>query len=311
MKIIQLVFLLVFLSQIGSSQIKTFVTNAIDTEYQVKSIISEHFSPIANGERVSWIVKNEIWDRAIIDTLYLSDTININSNKYHKVIYSSEGFHKNNNIVGYFREDTISGKAWFQGYLDSTEYLIMDLSLKKGDSIYVKMVYGNKYAHIINDEIVAGRKVLTTDYHYGGGFISENLKFIEGVGPNASIMYQIDSSTAEEINQGFGYLICKQFNDSILVYAWDTTDYECGLLWDNIDEITNNQILIYPNPAIETLSIECSVKDNQTATIYTVLGTVKKVFSLNTFLTTINLSDYKKGLYFIRIGSTNKKFIKQ
>jgi hypothetical protein len=308
---IKLVLLLVFLSQIGFSQITTFDTNDIDTKCQIKSIIKENFKPVVSGENVNWIVKNEIWDRAIIDTLYLSDTININSNKYFKVIYSSERFHKNNNIVGYFREDTISGKAWFQGYLDSTEYLIMDLSLKKGDSIYVKMVYGNKYAHIINDEIVAGRKVLTTDYHYGGGFISENLKFIEGVGPNASIIYQIDSSTAEEINQGFGYLVCKKFNESILVYAWDTTDYQCGLLWDNMDEITNNQILIYPNPVIETLTIECSTKDNQSATIYDVLGIVKKIFKLNTFLTNINVSDYKKGLYFIRIGSTNKKFIKQ
>lgn len=306
MKIIQLSLLLVFLSQIGSSQINTFVTKAQD-----KSIINEHFNPIANGEKVSWIVKSEIWDRAIIDTLYLSDTVKINSNKYWEVIYSSESFHKNNNIVGYFREDTISGKAWFQGYLDSTEYLIMDLSLKKGDSIYVKMVYGNKYAHIINDEIVAGRKVLTTDYHYGGGFISENLKFIEGVGPNASIMYQIESSTAEEIKQEFGYLICKQYNDSKLVYAWDTINYECGLLWDNIDQITNNQILIYPNPVIETLSLKCSIYDNQTVTLYDALGTIKKVFKLNTFLTTINVSDFKRGLYHIRIDSINKKFIKQ
>lgn len=305
MKTIQLVFLLVFLSQIGYSQINTFVRKA-----QVKSIINEHFNPIANGKKVSWIVKNEIWDRAIMDTLYLSDTIIINSNKYYKVIYSSERFHKNNNIVGYFREDTISGKAWFQGYLDSTEYLIMDLSLKKGDSIYVKMVYGNKYAHIINDEIVAGRKVLTTDYHYGGGFISENLKFIEGVGPNASIMYQIDSSTAEEINQEFGYLICKQYNDSRLVYAWDTIDHECGLLWDNIDEVTYNQISIYPNPVIETLSLKCSNKDYQTVIIYDALGTVKKVLILNNFSTNINVSDYKRGLYFIRIGSITKKFIK-
>jgi len=306
MKIVQIVFLLVFLSKIGFSQIKTF-----ETKDQVKSIINEHFNPISNGEKVRWIIKNEIWDRAIIDTLYLSDTININSNKYYKVIYSSERFHKNNNIVGYFREDTISGKAWFQGYLDSNEYLIMDLSLKKGDSIYVKMIYGNKYAHIINDEIIAGRKVLTTDYHYGGGFISENLKFIEGVGPNASLMYQIDSLTAEEINQEFGYLICKQYNDSKLVYAWDTVNYDCGLLWDNTDEVTYNQISIYPNPVIETLSLRCSNMDNQTVTIYDSLGTVKKVLILNNFLTKINVSDYKRGLYFIRIGSITIKFIKR
>jgi hypothetical protein len=311
MKTIHLVFLLIFLSLIGYSQINTFVTKAIDNKYQVKSIISEHLNPIANGEKVSWIVKNEIWDRAIIDTLFLADTITVNSNKYFKVLYSSEGFRKNNNLVGYFREDTIYGKAWFQGYLDSTEYLIMDLSLKKGDSIYVKMIYGNKYAHIINDEIIAGQKVLTTDYHYGGGFISENLKFIEGVGPNASIMYQIDSTTADEINQKFGFLICKQYKDSKLVYAWDTIHYECGLLWDNIDETTNNQISIYPNPVIETLSLKRVIKANQTATIYDALGTVKREFNLNTFLTTINVSEYKKGLYFIRIGSTNKKFIKQ
>jgi hypothetical protein len=270
------------------------------------------YKPIANGQTIKWIVKNEVFDMAIIDTLFLADTIIKNAVTYQKVIYKAGRFDKNNHIAGYFREDTTLGKAWFWGYNDTAEYLIMDLSLNVGDSIYVKMAFAdNAYAQVTNVEYLDGRKTLTTNYHFGGGFISKDLKFIEGVGPNATVMYQIDESTAFEIGQLFGYLVCKQYNNLELVYAWDTVNYECGRLFDNIYEKSKAQVTVFPNPVNDLLNIKLLKNTQSPVTIYNAFGGIVMYIALADNPTTINVSNFTPGLYYIKVGVNAGKFVKQ
>ena len=206
-------------------------------------------------DSASWYLKHEVWDGAVIEHLYLQDTVTKNSKVYYEV--AIEGIAGVEGVIGYFREDTSAGKAWFWGIADVTEYLIMDLSLSVGDSFYVKMFgYPEIYALVTNTDVVNGKKTLTLDYHYGGGFISEELKFIDGVGPSASFLYQVYDETPYEIYALFGYLVCTQYQGSTLVYAWDTATFECGPLFDGIAQPATSVLsFFYPNPATEVIYV--------------------------------------------------------
>lgn len=256
--------------------------------------VKAQFSPIKNSDSVSWTIKHEIWDRAVISSLYLSDTISLNKKQYYQVNIIEDDFDKG--LVGYFREDSLAGKAWFWGLEDSTEYLIMDLSLRKGDSIFVKMVYGKKYAHVVNVEIENGRKTITTDYHFGGGFISEYLKFIEGVGPNATVLYQVDRG----MNFQGGFLVCKAFHDNNLIYAWDSISFGCGALWDNVNFQTPDQVKIFPNPASKLLMI--SGQGFLTTEIFDMMG--KLVLRTND--NRVDIYRIPGGVYVVKVCSENK-----
>jgi hypothetical protein len=255
------------------------------------------FLPIANGDSISWIIKHEIWDYASIDNMYLSDTITLNSKVYYETFYDG---YWDSPIIGYFREDTITGQAWFWGLQDTTEYLIMDLSLDIGDSIFVKMCeYESLYAYITKSEIENGRKILTTDYNYGGGLIDENLKFIEGVGPNATLLYQIDLEFGLKIDYLFGYLVCKAFNNNDLIYAWDTINYECGL--SGGIENPNQEIFYFsPNPVKEKLII--TGLENPKIEIFSINGKLL-LSSVNKEICLENLED---GIYLIKLYNRNK-----
>lgn len=260
--------------------------------------IKAQFSSIANGDSISWMLKHEVWDMAQIESLYLSDTIKLNSKNYYQVYIIDNG---SDGLVGYFREDSTTGKTWFWGVNDTTEYLIMDLNLNISDSILIKIAgYEEKYAHVKNIEFDNGRKIITTDYHFGGGFISENLKFIEGIGPNASILYQVDLSTALTLNSLFGYLVCKAYNNSELIYAWDTVHFECGLMWDYIENHIKDQIIIYPNPASQVIKI--SSQDHLTIEIFDLMGKL----ILKTIENEIKISNISTGVYLIKVTKENK-----
>ena len=250
------------------------------------------------SDSTSWYIKHEIWDGAFIEHLYLGDTVTIGSKLYHEVMLEEGTFQ---GVAGYLREDPSTGKAWLLGIEDTSEYMIMDLSLSAGDSFYVKMFpYGEAYAHVAEAELVNGKKVLTLDYHFGGGFIDEELKFMEGVGPNATFLYQVDYATASQIEALFGYLVCTVYEGSILTYAWDTITFECGPLFDGISQqqLSGNYVP-FPNPATDLLYINgFSVE----TTLFTPMG----IEIMKTKATVIPVAHLPRGIYYVHIKSEGK-----
>lgn len=260
--------------------------------------ISAQYAPIVKTDSVSWTIKHEIWDRAKIESLYLTGSTTIDSKIYYPTYYTDNG--RFEGLVGYFREDVSTGKAWFQGIEDTSEYLIMDLNLKVGDSILINFYDKDKYAHVTSVGIENNRKVVTTDYHMGGGFISENLKFIEGVGPNASLLYQLEQAAKLEINSLFGFLVCKVFNNNDLVYAWDPVNFECGPLWNDVKPGVEKKMLIYPNPSSEVLKI--AGEENLDVFIFDRMGKLV----LTTHKKEIDISHLIKGIYVVRVSREGK-----
>ena len=74
------------------------------------------------------------------------------------------------------------------------------------------------------------------------------------------------------------------------------------------EEIDNQQLALYPNPAKDVLNIK-NLADNQEVTIYSINGAVimKTIVSGNA---EINVSDLHPGMYVVSAGNLVSKFIK-
>jgi hypothetical protein len=260
--------------------------------------VYSQYEAINNGDSISWTIAHETFYGGFLNDLYLADTITFNDTLYNKVfIENNIPF---NGLVGYFREDSVLGKAWFWGLNDTSEYLIMDLGLAIGDSIYVKMEpYGYQYAFITDIEYVCGRKTLTTDYHYGGGIIYEFLTFIEGVGPNASLLYQVDTDFSQEIDYQFGFMVCKKYHDFDMVYAWDTVNYGCFSTDIEDKYYSESKEKINQKVNDRTLYFECNISIDKVF-LYDINGKALINRKVNKKAGYINLNDFQTGVYLIK-----------
>ena len=74
------------------------------------------------------------------------------------------------------------------------------------------------------------------------------------------------------------------------------------------EEIENQQLALYPNPAKDVLNIK-NLADNQEVTIYSINGAVimKTIVSSDTG---INISELRPGMYVVSTGNLVFKFIK-
>ena len=78
--------------------------------------------------------------------------------------------------------------------------------------------------------------------------------------------------------------------------------------FDNTNDIDNQQLAIYPNPAKDVLRIE-NIADNQEVTIYSINGAVLKRVVVSGD-SEINISELRPGMYIVSAGNMFSKFIK-
>ena len=76
----------------------------------------------------------------------------------------------------------------------------------------------------------------------------------------------------------------------------------------DVEEVDNQQLTIYPNPAKDILRIN-NISDNQEVTIYSISGAVMKKVVVSGD-NDINISDLHHGMYIISAGNMFSKFIK-
>ena len=91
------------------------------------------------------------------------------------------------------------------------------------------------------------------------------------------------------------------YNLSELRKAYFTT-------FDNTNEIDNQQLAIYPNPAKDVLRI-ANIADNQEVTIYSINGAVIKRVIVSED-DEVNISELRPGMYIVSAGNMFSKFIK-
>ena len=78
--------------------------------------------------------------------------------------------------------------------------------------------------------------------------------------------------------------------------------------YNNVNNVDNQQLAIYPNPANDILRIE-NIADNQEVTIYSLNGVILKKVVVNDY-SEININELHPGMYIVGAGNMFSKFIK-
>ena len=154
--------------------------------------------------------------------------------------------------------------------------------------------------------------------------ISVNGSFFAGIDLSAVNSYiGLASNKNGETNPGIGY----EFYDGSwtdMATSWQSQDgskfniamaifpYVCGTGLGVEDNATDEEFAIFPNPAKDLLNIVLPAgMQNPKLTIFDLSGKAIMSQTLNDTNTTINVGNLSSGIYFVKVGNSTKKFVKE
>jgi hypothetical protein len=131
-----------------------------------------------------------------------------------------------------------------------------------------------------------------------------------------TIIYEYGCSTPSRYYEGIGGwdgLFEEQLN-SVVTLMWGYcigSDVNCDII-TSVKKIANNNFLsIYPNPNNGVFNIEIKDIGKTTIEIYNISGQLILQKSLNQNISKISLSNYPKGMYFIKVKMNNETMIQK
>lgn len=104
-----------------------------------------------------------------------------------------------------------------------------------------------------------------------------------------------------------GFMQTPAYMDSLLNYYMPCFTNPTGI---NEFEKQNNMKL-FPNPVTNYFTITTNDMIGEVINIYNCLGVLRKQIKIDEAQTTINVSDFDKGIYFVETGNLRTKFIKE
>ena len=176
------------------------------------------------------------------------------------------------------------------------------------------------------------------DQFYFGGYssiIQDDAKLIIGGtmnDPRGIVYKRINSDGTMDQNFGtegsilfdFPFLwwsnraLSKQFDDKFLSLSLDE-DFNLFMTRHNIDqslsiheeEISNQEYLVYPNPASQQLFIKKPTGKTANGILYDITGKLISKFPLNDFENKIDVSNIASGIYFMEISNIDNSVVKK
>lgn len=189
-------------------------------------------------------------------------------------------------------------------YHNQQEFLLYDFSLTEGDSILAEsngeydLYFNVTDVDTIDYNGVERRKITLQFYNYAW------VTWIEGIGNIEGLLMDWRSYTMAMDPMPNVRLRCYEHNEECLYsdFSFNESIYDCYTpLYTGLEENeTQNNILLYPNPAKERLYINTSIPIKQ-MTICNFLGQeIQKNNNLET-TSSINISGLNEGVYFVKI----------
>lgn len=157
------------------------------------------------------------------------------------------------------------------------------------------------------------------EYSYGILAINNKDVFIYGEGG----VKHIDASTGESENLYMDWNVpdvsggyYDKYSDRALFVNMGGCVFELKTKPNSVEQIDpSSKMMVYPNPALDYLSINIAVSGQKTLAIYNMLGA--RIMSSNFFedKSEINISDLPSGMYILKVktseGLASRKFIKR
>ncbi|HPR60748.1 MAG TPA: hypothetical protein PLF35_07380 [Prolixibacteraceae bacterium] len=275
--------------------------------FSTLAIQAQPYQSIFYEDTTRWTAFECVIDGFSYFTSSIYDDTTINNVQYkinHLGLICAPNF---NEMIGFLREDTLTGKVWYKPNFeeDKDELLIMDLSLQKGDSFgFTTNTYYQQKADWIVDSVYYedSRKIIEFTV-YSWCLADQKLRFIEGIGPSNGISYY---NERPEQNA----LIFKYHNDQ-LVYTSD--NYEnvgyrdnCNVAVDILNEQTLFEIQSAGNMEVDLLVHEN--KQQVKLTVYNVNGKQVYCRTLQPGNNQICLNNHGIHIFRLQVGANITSF---
>lgn len=206
----------------------------------------------------------------------------------------------------FLREDTVAGRVWFYTVEGQMEYLVMDLSLVKGDTFKVRgrndtlsfvadsVYFLNNLKHIrLNGEHTFCQK------------INQQFTFIEGTGTSAGLFYPGWWRNEDSVSS---YLLC-HYKNAAKVYDNNYLAGKCLILGLSEELNSFNNLKIYPNPLknFGLISFDNKERNNVEFSIYDVSGKYHYQTQCREDQIQFSTKKFRPGVYFYQLKSQDGK----
>ncbi|MEE1323046.1 MAG: T9SS type A sorting domain-containing protein [Bacteroidales bacterium] len=195
-------------------------------------------------------------------------------------------------------------QVFVASYHNQQEFLLYDFSLTEGDSILAEsngeydLYFNVTDVDTIDYNGVERRKITLQFYNYAW------VTWIEGIGNIEGLLMDWRSYTMAMDPMPNVRLRCYEHNEECLYsdFSFDESIYDCYTpLYTGLEENeTQNNILLYPNPAKERLYINTSIPIKQ-MTICNLLGQEIQKYNMTEKTSSIDISGLKEGVYFVKL----------
>ena len=94
--------------------------------------------------------------------------------------------------------------------------------------------------------------------------------------------------------------------------AWvDNIQFPPTAIIVDVETVEERNVNIYPNPARDFVRVSTVNGQQSTVKIYNTIGMLVDEFEINSDEIEINVSDYKSGVYFVKVSTINGSVIKK
>jgi hypothetical protein len=154
----------------------------------------------------------------------------------------------------------------------------------------VKIQWTNRTTQ--NDSIIVERKIDNSDFTY-----------LAKISPT-SIQYTDISATT---GKTFYYRLRANLKDSIEIQSYPI---KVLLTHTAVQEMDQDNLLIYPNPAIDKIFIS-GLNNKAKVSIYNICGTLEATKTVSVFDNNIHINELAEGIYILNIESEDKSWSKK
>lgn len=270
----------------------------------------QEYSPLLEEGR-TWNILENTWSGTIFGGTYKTRTIacmgdSIIDGVTYKKLYSSFEENPVNWSLTFLAREDDSMKVWKRNTVLNIDRLVYDFSLSVGDmATFHWWSYEDPYTMIvdsISEIIINGTPRKQIWFMPTGAHPVLKEAWIEGIGSNLGLIY----SGLMGVVGGWYGLLCVSENDNS-IYKTDLENfYGCYYVYNGPGSTIENEkqdILIYPNPASDKVTVE---GDNiKTITVYNIIGQEIEIIKVdNEAKKDITISSYENGVYIFRINTT-------
>jgi hypothetical protein len=197
-------------------------------------------------------------------------------------------------------------QVFVASYHNQQEFLLYDFSLTEGDSILAEsngeydLYFNVTDVDTIDYNGVERRKITLQFYNYAW------VTWIEGIGNIEGLLMDWRSYIMAMDPMPNVRLRCYEYNEECLYsdFSFNESIYDCYTpLYTGLEENeTQNNILLYPNPAKERLYINTSLPIKE-LTICNLLGQEIQKYNMTEKTSSIDIRGLKEGVYFVKLST--------